>query len=337
MLYPKFIKENSTIGIPAPSDGAYDSFKKNKFEHAALFFKEKGYNLVLSKNLYNSNKGRSASAKERGKEINEMFSDKNIDAIICAAGGDFLEEILPYIDFDIITKNPKFLMGFSDPTGLIYPITTKYDIATIYGSNFSPFGTEKVHQSELDALELLEGKKLEVHSYDNYAGEYPERITGLESPIYNKTVYWQTLDNKNVNIKGRILSGVLGVIFELSGTKYDGINEFNERYKDDGIIWFFDNCEQTFDEVIRMLWKLNELDYFKYAKGVIFGRFGVESSYYQYDIKSCLEDSILSKLNIPIIYDADFSHKDPCIPLINGSIAKVEVKNGKGKINFTLE
>ena len=49
MLYPKFIKENSTIGIPAPSDGAYDSFKKNKFEHAALFFKEKGYNLVLSK------------------------------------------------------------------------------------------------------------------------------------------------------------------------------------------------------------------------------------------------------------------------------------------------
>ena len=69
----------------------------------------------------------------------------------------------------------------------------------------------------------------------------------------------------------------------------------------------------------------------------LFGRFGVESSYYQYDIKSCLEDSILSKLNIPIIYDADFSHKEPCIPLINGSIAKVEVKNGKGKINFTLE
>lgn len=52
---------------------------------------------------------------------------------MCASGGEFLLEILPYIDFDLLKNNPKFVCGFSDPTGLLYPITTKCDIATIYG------------------------------------------------------------------------------------------------------------------------------------------------------------------------------------------------------------
>ena len=91
------------------------------------------------------------------------------------------------------------------------------------------------------------------------------------------------------------------------------------------------------EETIRVLWKLNELDYFKYAKGVIFGRFGVNQTCYEYDTKTCLEDSVLSKLNIPIVYDADVSHKDPCLTIINGAIAEVNVKDGKGKVKFELK
>lgn len=337
MKYPKFLKEHSTIGIPAPSSGAYNECKKNRYKHAMTFFENRGYQLITSKNLFNSEKGRSASAKERAKEVTEMFKNKDIDAIICATGGDFLIEILPYVNFQEIVENPKYVMGFSDPTGILYPITSKYDIATIYGSNFSPFGAESIHKSQQDALKLIEGKTLEVHSYEKYAGDYQEEITGLESPIYNKDVYWKTLDDKEVELEGRILGGNFDIIAELSGTKYDGINDFNKKYKEDGIIWFFDNCEITLEETIRVLWKLKELDYFKYAKGILFGRFGVETTTYQYDVKTCLEDSVLKELNIPIIYDADFSHKDPCIPIINGSIAKLKVKDGKGTISFKLE
>ena len=56
-----------------------------------------------------------------------------------------------------------------------------------------------------------------------------------------------------------------------------------------------------------------------------------------YTIKECLADSVLSKLNIPVIFDADISHKGPCLNIINGAIMDVEVKNNKGKISFTLE
>lgn len=336
MQYPKFIKENGCIGVPAPSAGAGVLEKQNKLNNAKNFFESKGYKLELSKNLMKSIRGRSASAEERAKEINEMFLNNDIDMLLCATGGDFLVEILPYIEFDLIKNNPKFIAGFSDSTGLLYPITTKCDIATIYGQNFSPFGAENLHKCHYDWLEIIKGNLIIQSNYDLYENEPPQTVTGLEGYNLTEKVCWKTLDDKPVSIRGRIIGGCFDIIAELAGTKYDGINEFNEKYKEDGIIWYFDNCEISKEETIRILWKMQELDYFKYTKCIIFGRFGVETSYYDYTVKSCLQDSVISKLNIPIVYDADISHKSPCLTIINGAIASVYTKDGKGSITFEL-
>ena len=337
MKYPKFLKEGNTIGVPAPSDGASDNLKINKYKHSIKYFEDNGYKLKLSDNLYNSKRERSASPEVRGKEVNDMFNDKDIDFLICAAGGEFLVECLPYVDFDIIKNNPKFIAGFSDPTGLLFPITTKLDIATIYGNNFGSFGEEKFYQCHYDFLDIIKGKRFEEESYDLYENERAEKITGLEGLNLTEKVEWKTLDNKDVEVKGRIIGGCFDLINELIGTKYDGMKEFNEKYKDDGIIWYFDNCEMSMEETIRILWKMNEMDYFKYAKAIIFGRFGVETSYIDYTVKTCLEESVISKLNIPIIYDADVSHKGPSLTIINGSIANLKVKENKAKISFELK
>ena len=91
------------------------------------------------------------------------------------------------------------------------------------------------------------------------------------------------------------------------------------------------------EETIRTLWKMKELGYFKYSKGIIFGRFGINTTCYEYDVKSCLQDSAIANLNIPIIYDADISHKGPCLTIINGSIATINVQNGNALITFDLD
>ena len=185
MIYPSFIKENDCIGVPAPSAGADCEERINKSLNSKKTLEKLGYKLILSENLLKSEKGRSATAKERAKEINDMFSNKDIKMIFCAAGGEFLVEILPYIDFDLIKENPKFIAGFSDPTGLLYPITTKCDIATVYGQNFTSFGSETLHQSQINFLEFLKGNLKEEHNYDLYENEYVEKKTGLEN--YNLT------------------------------------------------------------------------------------------------------------------------------------------------------
>ena len=128
MKYPEFLKKNGCIGVPAPSAGAGNEQYKNVMEKATKYLENLNYKLEISKNLYNSVRGRSANAEERAKEINNMFSNENMDLILCACGGDFLVEMLPFVNFSLLTSNPKLVAGFSDPTGLLYPITTKYSI-----------------------------------------------------------------------------------------------------------------------------------------------------------------------------------------------------------------
>ena len=115
------------------------------------------------------------------------------------------------------------------------------------------------------------------------------------------------------------------------------MKSFIEKYKEDGIIWYYDICDLSKEELIRTLWKFNELEYFKYSKGIVFGRCGNDNSYLGYTMEQALKDSVISKLNIPIIYDADISHKGPSMTIINGAIATVISKDGKGSIEFELK
>ena len=246
--------------------------------------------------------------------------------------------MLDYIDFDIIKNNPKWIEGFSDPTRILLPITTKYDIATIYGNNFKSFGAEEWDISLQKNIEILTGKTLSENSYELYEGERKERITGLEGYNLTDKVEWKILDKSSeLNIKGRVIAGCLDVISILAGTKYDGMHDFSKRYKEDGNIIIFDNCELSKEALIRELWKLNEMEYFKYTKCVIFGRNGEEKSYIYESMEDCLKDSVLNKLNIPIIYDADISHKGPSLSIINGSIMSLKYKDGKAQIEFELK
>lgn len=336
MIYPKFIKNGDIIGVPAPSDGAYCEEYVKRFKNAKLNLEKRGYKVNLSKNIFNSEKGRSSDAISRAKEMNEMF-ENNTDAIICAAGGEFLVEILPYIDFNKLVQNPKWIEGFSDPTGILFPITTKYDIATIYGNNMKTLGAEKYHKSLDENLEIIAGNLITQNSYELYENERAETVTGLEGYNLTEKVYWKTIDNKEVIMHGRIIGGCIDIITELAGTKYDGTKEFNEKYKEDGIIWYFDNCELSKETLMRTLWKFNELEYFKYTKGIIFGRNGQEVSYNYDTMEEALKDSVLSKLNVPIIYDADISHKGPSMTIINGAIATIHCNDGKGSISFELK
>ena len=142
MIYPNFLKKGNNIDVPMPSASASDEIDKARFINAKQKFENLGFNINLSEHTFLCQKARSAPAEERGAEFNKML-ESDSKAILCGAGGEFLVEMLDYIDFDIIKNNPKWIEGFSDPTGILFPITTKYDIATIYGNNFKSFGAEE--------------------------------------------------------------------------------------------------------------------------------------------------------------------------------------------------
>lgn len=340
MIYPANLEKGFYIGVTATSAGFEDEVDLKRLSNAIANFEKRGYPVITTPNVKRSdNKGRSSDAATRAKELSDLVNDPRVRVIIAACGGEFLLEMLPYVDYMAIKNSPKWIQGFSDTTGLSFTITTNLDIATIYSYNFSSFGMKNWHHSLSDNLLILEGNDIVQSSYDMYQDGYYKRVTGLEEFVPEKEVEWRNLPPKGfegideIYIHGRILGGCLDILKSLVGTRFDKTVEFAERYYEDGILWFFESYNLNSEGMMHALWQLREAGWFKNAKGFIFGRPAMYESLYEISYEEIV-CSVLGELGLPIILDADIGHKPPQFSIINGAIAKVRSKNKKGTIIF---
>lgn len=340
MIYPANLEQGFSIGVTATSAGFEDEVDYIRLDSAIKHFGRLGYPVITTPNVRSGDmKGRSSDGARRAMELLELIKNPKVRAIFAASGGDFLVEMLPFVDFQIIKENPTWVQGFSDTTGLTFTITTNLDIATMYSYNFSTFGMGNWHPSLSNNLLLLEGKDIVQNSFDRYQDGYYKRVTGLEEFVLEKEVEWRNISPKGISdadeigISGRMLGGCLDILLNLVGTRFDKTAEFVERYKEDGILWFLESYNLSSDAMIRGLWQLKEAGWFTNSVGFIFGRPAMYDI--QYDIS--YEEAILSvlgELNLPIIMDADIGHVSPQFTIINGALGRVESKDNKGRIIF---
>ncbi len=328
MKYPKFLKDNSTIGITAPSSGV--GWQIDDYEKSIDNLKKNNWNIVETSNVRVEG-DISSPAKQRGEEFMDLISDDNIDMVMCATGGDFLTDMLPYVDSEELIINPKWVMGASDPTNLLYYITVAHHIATIYGHNAGSFDADKLYKSQEVALEFLKGNILPQESYPLYENNRDGRVNGSYN-LTEKSV-WKSL-NGDFDITGRLIGGCIDCLQYLPGTKYDYTKRFIKHYKKDGFIWYFDVFALRSADFYLTLFELKEAGWFEHVKGVIVGRvlFPNEDTSMTYEkaLKEIFGD-------IPIIMDADIGHVAPKMTIINGSIGHVTYKNNIGKIEQYLK
>lgn len=324
MIYPEFLTENDIIGITALSKGV--GGKIESFDASLAELHNQGFQTLETMNVRNDSEP-SSDAQIRAKELSELVTNKSVKAIWCAAGGDFQLETQPFINFEEIRENPKWILGASDPTNLLFPVTTKLDIATIYGFNAGSFDEMTLKTYPKQCFNILKGKipttkSSKKHQHLDYYN------TG--KPILNtETKYIGECD-----VTGRMLGGCFESISDMAGTPFDSVLEFKERYKKDGIIWFFDVFAMESSDLYRALLKMKYMHYFDDVKAILVGRvlFERESnliSYHDAFLKACPD--------IPVIFETDIGHTYPHMPVINGAIAHVEVKDGKGKITYKLK
>ena len=338
MRYPKFLKDNDTIGILATSCGNNKNPYRIRCQTAIKNMEEKGYKIKRGHRVFANFNATSAPHSIRAKDFNLFYKNKNIDIIWSTGGGEIMMGMLPFIDFDKIAKiTPKLFVGFSDNTNLTFTLTTICDVVTVYGSSFTHMAPNTLSCDSLDTLSLIRQEKLSFDSYPLYRGinSINPDTSYIATPFYNDEVKWLSLSEKEEEFEGRIIGGCIDVLICLCGTRFDNVNNFIEKYKHDGIVWYFDNCELNSCGLYRALFQLKESGWFKYVKGFIIGRNGSDYEPLGYTFKQALIDA-LGDLNVPVIYGADISHKSPSIPILNGSIAKVTYKDNKGNIKFEL-
>lgn len=328
MRYPKNLQNNSKIGIVALSAGVGEFIEEYKKSITNI---EKQNFGIIETGSVRKNANPSADALTRAKELDRLINDDDVDMIMNACGGDFLLEILPYVNFENINNNPKYIMGASDATGILYVITTALDIATIYGFNAASYDQEKLHKSQINNFELLKGNIVEQESFDLYEKDKKNRN---ESYNLTEKVNWEAI-NGQVDITGRIIGGCIDCIRNIIGTKYDKTKSFIEKYKEDGIIWYFDNFALTTEDFYLTLIQFREAGWFEYTKGIIVGRVKYPGGYTDITYQDALRKAVGE--NIPIIFNADIGHVAPKMTIINGCIAHITSSEGKGKIELKLE
>lgn len=333
-----FLKENCTIGLVAPSFGCTIEPYKSRLENAIKNFEKLGYKIKVSKLCYTNLKVESAPAKERANEFMRMWLDDEVDFIFSVGGGEVMIEMLPYLDFEVIKKSkPKYFMGFSDNTCLSFVLPTLCDIPALYGPNFPEFGPKKWDSFLNQNYDFLSNKITVQHSFDAYQVEDTKNAEGHYLDNINPTVEsrYRCLDEskRKVVFEGRMIGGCLDVISLLIGTPFDKVNEFIERYKDEGIIFFFESCDLSIISQLRAYWQLRQLGWFKYCRGIIIGRPLHKEPLYDITYKEVLERAF-ENVDFPVIYDADIGHIPPIMTLVNGSHSIVSYRDGKGTIEF---
>lgn len=337
MKYARFLKKNGTIGFIAPSFGCATEPYKTAFSHAIQRFKTIGYQIELGANCYKSEGiGISNSPKLCGEEFMQAYCESKSDILLSCGGGELMCEDLDYIDFEKIKKaEPKWFMGYSDNTNLTFLLPTLCDTASVYGPNAPAFGMESWHSSIADAFSILTGEKREVSGYEMWERE---SLKSEENPLapYHVTEKRQIKSflNENVQFQGRLIGGCMDSLVILLGTKFDKVNEFVEKYKDDGIIWFLESCDLNVMSIRRAMWQMEHSGWFRYTKGFLIGRplqFGTTMmGLDQYEAVL----GVIRHYHVPILMDIDLGHLPPMMPIVCGAMASVEMKDGNVFLHY---
>ena len=332
MRYPDYLKEEGVIGLVAPSFGCTFEPYKSCLDAAIKRFNGMGYKIVEGPNCRKDDGiGISSTPENCGRELTEYYCSGDNDVLISCGGGELMCETLDYVDFEAVKKaDPKWYMGYSDNTNFTFLLNTICDTASIYGPCAGAFGMHELHPALEDAIKAFTGKLNKVSGYDKFEleslkdEEHPYAAYNLTETKELRLFMGESEMNRLPAFSGRLTGGCLDCLANLVGTKYDNVEAFNEKYKDEGIVWFLEACDLNVMSIRRALWNLDRAGWFKYAKGFIIGRplaawkqemMGLD----QYNAVT----GILGKYNVPIVMDADVGHLPPAMPIISGAKADV--------------
>lgn len=322
LITPEKLKISDKIGIIAPSSGLAAIFS-HRTENGKKMLEELGFEVVFSKHALRIDGYVSASAKNRAEDIHEMFEDKSIKAIICTIGGDHANQILKYLDFELIKRNPKIFVGYSDITVLHYALAKKANLRTYYGpcliTEFGEFPEILPYTLEYFNKALINQTPMgRIEASETWTDEILDWSTkkDLDRPrklLANKGYTWW----REGHAKGKIFGGTIPSINHLAGTKY-WIDLKNK-------IFFFDLPEgHQFGDALSLAYvdsylaDLDNMNFFKEIKGLIIGRPYRSSEDDISNLKLIIE-KYTEGTDYPILFNANIGHASPIITIPLGA------------------
>ncbi|HII4442097.1 TPA: S66 family peptidase [Clostridium perfringens] len=278
-----FLNKGNKIGIISCSNGI--SIKnKNTIDELKLNLKSLDIEMVEGDTLYAKEYNLfSGTGEEKARALEKLFLDKDIKMIFDISGGDLANEVLDFLDFNLIKENPKPFFGYSDLTVLLNAIYSQCDITTYNYQLRNLIGKFKEEQMQNFKASFIEGKE----------------------DIFNLDYEWIN----GSYLEGIVVGGNIRCLLKLAGTKY--MPDFKDK------ILFLESFSGNSAKMVTYITQYKNLGVFNEVKGIILGEFTeMEREDLKPDIVEIL-NRVIGEINIPILKTRDLGHgaDAKCIPI----------------------
>lgn len=299
LVKPKALAPGDTVGLvlPATAAATMDEIAFAKDQMEAI-----GFKVVLGKHVYDRWGYFAGRDRDRAADINAFFADDAIAGVVCYTGGWGSPRVLPYLDYDLIARKPKVLIGFSDITALINAVHQRSGLVTFHG----PVG----------------GSTFEPYTLDNFKRVVmtasPAGLLAMPSKKPNELI-----DRLNRVVKlapgkgrGRLVGGNLTMIAATMGTPYE--------LDTAGAIVFLEDTHEEPYRVDRMLTQLALGGKFNGIAGFAWGRCtDCEPKGNSFSLEEILRDRF-SALGVPALSGLSFGHIEMKLTLPIGVMATID-------------
>lgn len=297
------------------------------------------------KYMNNAKKGEKYLAEHpeaKAADLKQAFLDPEVDIIWTVLGGDDTFRTLPYLmneEFkEIVQKNPKPFLGFSDTTNnhlLLHKIGLKTFYAPSLFADIAELGPEILPYTKewLDLLFADTKTSITVESspfwYEARA-DFSEKQLGVERIKHEEKHGFEFLYGNGI-IEGELLGGCLESLSEmLTGGRYDDQLEIYGKYNIfpapaewKNKIAFIETSEErpASEKVRKMLEALEKQGVFEAISALIIGKPQDEIYYHEYKE---LYQELAEKYSLPTVYNLNFGHSSPRMVLPYGRKMRID-------------
>ena len=257
------LQKGDKVGIVACSNGQ-SLLNKERINELLKTLKSMDLNPICSDYIYAKNSVFNGSAKEKGESFMSLYRNIEIKAIFDISGGDLANEVLPYLDYKFISKNPKPVFGYSDVTTVLNAINSQASIPTyLYQIRNLIYDFKEMQQTNFENSVFNDKNDLFNFSYNFIQGE---------------------------KIEGIVVGGNIRCLLKLAGTKY--MPDFT------GKVLFLDSMGGEAALMSAFLNQLKQLGVFDKINGLILGTF---SKMQENNISPSITELALSIIDTPTL------------------------------------
>ncbi|MCC7301813.1 MAG: LD-carboxypeptidase [Bacteroidia bacterium] len=295
-VFPE-LKTGDTVAIVSPAGAVFDPAAVSEFK---AILEGLSFRVVTGKTTALRTGYFAGNDAERSKDLMDAFANPGVRGIFCAKGGWGSARLLPLLDLEVIRKNPKVLIGFSDITFLLNAITEKCGMVTFHG----PVGNSAWNT-------------FSVASFRRCVLERKEQIVSFNG---------DTRILKNGTAEGVLWGGNLSVLCSMLGTPW--MPDLS------GAILLLEETTEEPYRIDRMLTHLDQAGIFARVNGIVFGKCTkclAEEPDKAYTTEEVFQMHF-SGLSIPVVSGLPFGHTVDKLTLPIGCKASLSTETG----NFLL-